>query len=75
MVVIDTLCDALDAPEGADRLDMPTLAARMRRIERDDRLAHLAALGTPVVPWRGPGTLDTVLHQLARRERVPKART
>jgi uncharacterized protein (DUF58 family) len=75
VVVIDTFGDALDAPEGADRLALPTLAARMRRIERDDRLRHLAALGTPVVPWRGPRTLDTVLHQLARRERVPKVRT
>jgi uncharacterized protein (DUF58 family) len=75
VVVIDTLGDALDAPEDSDRLALPTLAARMRRIERDDRLRHLAALGTPVVPWRGPRTLDTVLHQLARRERVPKVRT
>ena len=28
----------------------------------------------PVVPWRGPGTLDTVLRQLARRGQVPKVR-
>ena len=35
---------------------------------------RLAALGCPVVPWRGPGTLDTVLHQLARRARAPKVR-
>lgn len=75
VVVIDTLGGALDAPAGSDRLALPTLAARMRRIERDDRLRHLSALGTPVVPWRGPRTLDTVLHQLARRERVPKVRT
>ncbi|HSF36637.1 MAG TPA: DUF58 domain-containing protein [Nocardioides sp.] len=75
VVVIDTLGDALDAPKGSDRLALPSLAARMRRIERDDRLRHLATLGTPVVPWRGPRTLDTVLHQLARRERVPKVRT
>lgn len=75
VVVIDTLGDALDAPEGADRLALPALAARMRRIERDDRLRRLAELGTPVVPWRGARTLDTVLQQLARRERVPKVRT
>jgi hypothetical protein len=43
-------------------------------VERDDRLQRLAALGTPVVPWRGPGTLDTVLRQLARRGQVPKVR-
>ncbi len=73
VVVIDTLGDAMDEL-GGDRLSLPALAARMQRIERDDRLRQLAALGTPVVPWRGPGTLDTVLHQLARRARVPKVR-
>ncbi len=71
VVVIDTLGDR-DA--GGDRLALPGLAARMQKLERDDRLRQLAALGCPVVPWRGPGTLDTVLHQLARRARVPKVR-
>ena len=60
--------------DGADRLALPSLAARMQKIERDDRLERLAALGCPVVPWRGPGTLDTVLHQLSRRAQVPKVR-
>ncbi|MBC2933912.1 DUF58 domain-containing protein [Nocardioides sp. zg-1228] len=73
VVVIDTLGEAFAGRE-ADRLSLPALAARMQRIERDDRLRRLAALGTPVVPWRGPGTLDTVLQQLARRARVPKVR-
>jgi uncharacterized protein (DUF58 family) len=73
VVVIDTVGEALGG-EGADRLALPTLAARMQKVERDDRLRRLAALGTPVVPWRGPGTLDTVLHQLARRGQVPKVR-
>ena len=36
-------------PSG-DRLALPDLAARMQKIERDDRLAHLAALGTPGRP-------------------------
>ncbi|SEC68913.1 Uncharacterized conserved protein, DUF58 family, contains vWF domain [Nocardioides exalbidus] len=70
-VVIDTLGER---PEGADPLALDSLAARMQKIERDDRLEQLAALGCPVVPWRGPGTLDTVLHQLARRAQVPKVR-
>ena len=72
VVVIDTIGEAM-ATEG-DRLALPSLAARMQKVERDDRLARLAALGTPVVPWRGPGTLDTVLRQLARRGRAPKVR-
>lgn len=72
VVVIDTLGTALDGT--SDRLALRSLAARMQRIERDDRLQRLAALGTPVVPWRGPGTLDTVLRQLARRAQVPRVR-
>ncbi len=72
VVVIDTIGEAMTA--GADRRALPSLAARMQRVERDDRLRRLAALGTPVVPWRGPGTLDTVLRQLARRGEVPKVR-
>ncbi|RYB92978.1 DUF58 domain-containing protein [Nocardioides oleivorans] len=71
VVVIDTLGDRTT---GGDRLALPSLATRMQVIERDDRLRRLAELGTPVVPWRGPGTLDTVLQQLARRTRVPKVR-
>lgn len=71
VVVIDTLGERA---AGVDRLALPSLAARMQKIERDDRLDRLAALGCPVVPWRGPGTLDTVLQQLARRSRVPKVR-
>ncbi|RYC07227.1 DUF58 domain-containing protein [Nocardioides zhouii] len=71
VVVIDTLGERAGS---TDRLALSTLAARMQQVERDDRLQQLAALGCPVVPWRGPGTLDTVLHQLARRAQVPKVR-
>ena len=69
VVVIDTLGERA---AGGDRLALSSLAARMQKIERDDRLRQLAALGCPVVPWRGPGTVDTVLHQLSRRARAPK---
>jgi hypothetical protein len=48
------------------------LAWRMRRLERDQVLAGLAALGCPVIAWRGPGTLDDVLRRLARRASVPR---
>lgn len=71
VVVIDTLAERDPA---ADPLALSSLALRMQQVERDDRLQQLAALGCPVVPWRGPGTLDTVLHQLARRAQVPKVR-
>ena len=36
-----------DRADGADRLALPSLAARMQKIERDDRLRRLAALGCP----------------------------
>ena len=71
VVVIDTLGER-DA--SADRLSLTNLAARMQKIERDERLERLAELGCPVVPWRGPGTLDLVLQQLARRARAPRVR-
>jgi uncharacterized protein (DUF58 family) len=74
VVVVDTLGGALTARDDADRLALPSLAMRMQKIERDDRLRRLAALGAPVVPWRGPGTLDTVLQRLARRAQVPRVR-
>ena len=74
LVVVDTLGDGLTTDDGAGRLALPNLAMRMQKVERDDRLRRLAALGAPVVPWHGPGTLDTVLQQLARRAQVPRVR-
>jgi uncharacterized protein (DUF58 family) len=70
VVVIDTLGDLGGDLE--DRSSAAALAWRMRRVERDDRLDALAALGCPVVRWQGPRTLDEVLHRLARRSRVPR---
>jgi hypothetical protein len=50
------------------------LAWRLRRTERDQLLVALARVGCPVVAWRGPGTLDDVLHRLARRAQLPQVR-
>ncbi|CUR60235.1 conserved exported hypothetical protein [metagenome] len=50
------------------------LAWRMRRVERDNLLERLVGLGCPVVPWRGPGTVDEVLRRLARRAQQPRMR-
>ena len=44
-----------------------TIAWRMRLIEREGLLARVRRTGVPVIRWRGPGTLDDVLHQLRRR--------
>ncbi len=73
VLVVDTLPhDArVIAPEGADPR-VADLAWRLRRTERDQLLTALAGLGCPVVAWRGPGTLDAVLHMLARRAQLPQ---
>jgi uncharacterized protein (DUF58 family) len=74
-LVIDTLpADAGPAlPEDTDPA-LAELAWRMRKIERAQVLAGLSGLGCPVVPWRGPGTLDEVLQRLARRAQLPQVR-
>ncbi|WP_295655963.1 DUF58 domain-containing protein [uncultured Nocardioides sp.] len=76
VVVVDTLPPdvRMAVAEGTDER-LAGLAWRMRRLDRDDLLRHLAATGCPVVPWRGPGTLDEVLHRLARRAQLPAMRS
>jgi uncharacterized protein (DUF58 family) len=73
VVVVDTLPPEASprVPEGVDPR-LAGLAWRMRRLERDQVLAGLAALGCPVIAWRGPGTLDDVLRRLSRRRSVPQ---
>lgn len=73
VLVIDTLPPhaAPLVPDGTDAW-VAAAAWRMRRVERARVLARLAALGCPVVAWRGPGTLDEVLHRLARRAQLPR---
>lgn len=74
VLVVDTLPETVvpAVVEGTDPA-LAALAWRMRRIERDQQLARLAGLGCPVVPWRGPGTLDEVMRRLARRAQLPQA--
>ncbi len=81
VIVIDTLGDNLgdnwlgdNRAGGGDRLALSVLAGGCRSSSGTTGCGRLAALGTPVVPWRGPGTLDAVLRQLARRAQVPKVR-
>ena len=73
VLVVDTLPTGVvpAVMEGTDPR-VADLAWRMRQIERDDQLARLASLGCPVIPWRGPGTLDEVLRRLARRAQLPQ---
>ncbi|MCW2794132.1 MAG: hypothetical protein JWO76_3230 [Nocardioides sp.] len=75
VLVIDTLPpDAVPAvTDGTDPV-LADLAWRMRRIEREQVLGRLSALGCPVVAWRGPGTVDDVMRRLARRAQLPRVR-
>jgi len=74
VLVVDTLpTDAQPRTFGEDQDPaLVALAWRMRRIERSVVLERLAALGCPVVPWRGPGTVDDVMRRLARRAQLPR---
>jgi hypothetical protein len=75
VIAIDTLPDHVGAlaAEGTDP-QVADLAWRLRRTEREQFLTALAREGCPVVRWRGPGTLDDVLHRLARRAQLPQVR-
>lgn len=77
VLVVDTLEDVRDAggrsrttQDGVDPR-LTDLAWRMRMLDRAHLLTLLARTGCPVVPWRGPGTLDAVLHRVARRAQLP----
>lgn len=75
VLVIDTLPPGAAPVPGQGRdAQVARLAWRMRRAERDVLLERLAGTGCPVVPWRGPGTLDHVLRRLARRAQLPRVR-
>lgn len=72
LVCIDTLAPearptTAQDPDGAGRL-----AWRMRLVERRMQVTEVERRGIPVVPWRGPGTLDEVLRRVARRGRLPR---
>ena len=72
-IVVDTLpADARPGvPDGTDAV-LAGLAWRMRLVERTTVLGRLSGLGCPVVPWRGPGTVDEVLRRLSRRAQLPR---
>lgn len=74
-LVVDTLpADVVPLTVGGGDVQVAGLGWRMRKLEREQVLAGLAAIGCPIVPWRGPGTLDDVLRRLARRAELPQVR-
>lgn len=48
------------------------LAWRIRLLSRESQVHGLVNRGIPVVPWRGPGSLDHVLRDIARRASAPR---
>lgn len=68
-VVVDTIPEHLEQ-DGDDLYS--ALAWRLRRLTRDTDIDRLAGTGIPVVPWRGPASLDVVLRDIARRARAPR---
>jgi uncharacterized protein (DUF58 family) len=69
VLVVDTLPEQLPADPNDPALG---LAWRIRMLQRDHDLRLLQEVGVPVVPWRGPGTLDQVLRDLGRRAAAPR---
>lgn len=65
VIVVDCLPTDVEVIGADDPLT--ATAWRIRRLERELEVSRLQHLGIPVVPWRGPGSLDLVLRQLARR--------
>ena len=75
VVVVDTLPPGVEAyvsEEEGEIGDRARLAWRIRMLERRLEVDRIRALGIPVVPWFGPGTLDRVLRDLARRAATPR---
>jgi len=69
VVVIDTLPSDLHTREEDE---LTRLAWRIRLLEREHEVQQVQEAGIPVVPWRGPGSLDQVLRDLGRRSGVPR---
>jgi uncharacterized protein (DUF58 family) len=69
VVVIDSLPDELAVP---DVDGYAHLAWRLRMLERSREIRRIEQAGVPVVAWRGPGSLDQVLRELARRAAGPR---
>lgn len=68
-VVVDTMPEHL----WGERDDVyGSLAWRLRRQTRRVDVERLVSAGIPVVPWRGPGSLDQVLRDISRRARAPR---
>ena len=79
VVVVDTLPaelsgggaddDTLRSVTGVEDPRLARLVWRLRLLDREREARRCAAAGVPVLPWRGPGSLDTVIRGASRRSR------
>lgn len=77
VVGVDTLPAGLGVTAGFDDFRAETFLGEawvLRRMERDDALARMEELGIPVTPWRGPGSLATVLRAMEAARSAPRLR-
>lgn len=82
VIVVDTLPselsrgrapdEALLAVTGIEDARTARLVWRLRLLEREREARRCAMAGVPVIGWRGPGSLDTVLRGVGRRARAPR---
>lgn len=68
VAVIDTLPD--DVFTDAD--STTELAWRIRLLERRREMRSVERVGVPVIAWRGAGSLDPFLREIARRASAPR---
>lgn len=68
VVVIDTLPQHLVDDQDA----LSALAWRIRLLERRREIRMVGAAGIAVIEWRGPGSLDGVIVDIARRSTGPR---
>jgi uncharacterized protein (DUF58 family) len=72
LVAVDILAPSTLPEPARDPRSAARLAWRIRQVEREMQITEITRRGIPVVPWRGPGTLDEVLRGLGRRSRMPR---
>nr|BFE79752.1 hypothetical protein GCM10020093_023530 [Planobispora longispora] len=63
VVAVDTLPEGLPLRSAGEWSE---LAERIWRLERDNTVGRLREAGVPVEAWRGSGSLDAVLRDVAR---------
>lgn len=68
VAVVDTLPPDIHVDDDATT----ELAWRIRLLERHGEMRAIQQVGVPVVAWKGPGSLDPFLREIARRASAPR---